>query len=559
MLTPEKIIEKRKKLWEENKSIDQDREYTEMVAEYITRKENKEIRDIIRERPYLLIEMLFQIPNKNGKTVPFFLNVVQRDFQNKLQKEIKNNPHKQKKIIILKGRQQGFTSYITAYQLAYTITINNLSGKTIAHTREDTTAIFQTKAKFFYENLPEKIQPHKKYDSKSEYFFDKLNSHWTISTAGSKNGGRSGTHQLFHGSEVAFWKDAQSKLAGLGEAIVPTGILMLESTANGYNFFKTIFDDALEGNNNYIAFFYEWWRTPEYRTEIETKNVLNKLKKALKNKRRFKNVPSKIIEKLAIIKDKNDLDYEQIYWWIGKYQDKKNKALQEYPHEPQDAFLTSGDTYFDSEKIKLLLNRIDKNNYIDTRKNTWIWKKPQAQAIYVIGADVAEGKGNDASSAVVYRVDEGFEQVLVYHSNQIPPDRFGIVLADIAREYNEALIAVERNNHGHSVINTLENQEYYYNLFENHKGDYGWLTTGSSKYLMLDEFDTAIREDDIEINDYKLLNELLSVIIDKNGKASVNGKDRVVANAIAWQMRKHVQREKIGTDIMKVVQQGGWL
>jgi hypothetical protein len=554
MITSQQIIQKRKKLWDKNEEIEKDNEYLQSIANFILDPEanNERVEQELLEDPYLLIEMMFQIPNKKGKTVPFFLNNVQKDFLQQLEELKEKYPNEQKKVLILKGRQQGFTSLITAYQLAYTVMRSNMSGKTIAHTREDTAGIFQMKAKFFFEHIPEIFQPKKKYDSKSEYFFDILNSHWTISTAGSKEGGRSSTVQMLHGSEVAFWKDAQAKLAGLGEAIVPDGLLILESTANGYNYFKTLFDEAIEGNNSYHAFFYQWWRTPEYRMEFETKEVLNQFKKAIKNKSRYKNIPSKIMEKLAIVREKYNVDYEQLYWWSKKYQDKKDKALQEYPHSPADAFLTSGDTYFDSEKIKLLLNEIDKNNYIEERKHTWIWQKPVERAVYIIGADVAEGVGGDASSATIYRVDRGFTQVLVYHNNQIPPDRFGSILAQLGREYNNALIAVERNNHGHSVINTLENQENYYNLYEDDKGKYGWHTNGESKFRMLDELDSAIRNGDININDWRLLNELLSVT-KEDKKVNINGKDRVAANAIAYQMRKYVKRETVDQNILQAL------
>ncbi|MEG0398435.1 MAG: hypothetical protein RR656_05040, partial [Cetobacterium sp.] len=66
---------------------------------------------------------------------------------------------------------------------------------------------------------------------------------------------------------------------------------------------------------------------------------------------------------------------------------------------------------------------------------------------------------------------------------------------------------------------------------------YGWLTTESSKYFMLDELDTAIRLGHIKIKSARTLKQLRS-ILKKNGKVSINGKDRIVAVAIAWAVRK---------------------
>lgn len=289
--------------------------------------------------------MIFIVVNKTQKTVPFFLNVVQKDFIYRLNQA--KEDYKQGKIIeiamlVLKGRQQGFTTLVTAYQLACTITQKNFQGFTAADEGSNTEVIFQNKAKLPHSYLPEKIKPTEKFNNKRELFFSKLNSSWSVDTA-TKNMGRSRTINFFHGSECAFWKDGiAATQAGLGEAFTADCIKIYESTANGFNDFQKMWDSGI-----FINCFYEWWRTPEYRVNFETEE---------KKQIFIENIESKdewIFKRLKWLKDEIELELEQLYWYFNKYQKYIDKELikQEYPCMPEEAFLSSGACYFDKEKI----------------------------------------------------------------------------------------------------------------------------------------------------------------------------------------------------------------
>ena len=82
----------------------------------------------VKARPYLLIEAVLTVVDKNKKTVPFFLNEVQKDFISQTEKYGKGKPY-----FILKGRQQGFTTLITAIQLCNAVVSRNFSGFTLAN------------------------------------------------------------------------------------------------------------------------------------------------------------------------------------------------------------------------------------------------------------------------------------------------------------------------------------------------------------------------------------------------------------------------------------------
>ena len=236
-ITARDLIEKRRARWEELHDIDYDRRIVEAAARKIL--EDKEIAREIYEKPYLLIETAFLIVDKQKETVPFFLNEVQRDFIERFEEKGTEKPY-----FILKGRQQGFTSLITAIQLSYAIVRKNFSGMTLANTSDNALAIFNDKAKTVYARLPEILKPHEKFNSKRELFFDKANSSWRIDTA-SAQVGRSRTPNFVHYSEVAFFECTLSALQkSMGEASTRDAFVVYETTANGFNEAKSLWDSG---------------------------------------------------------------------------------------------------------------------------------------------------------------------------------------------------------------------------------------------------------------------------------------------------------------------------
>ena len=258
------IIEKRREMWESARDIEKDREYIEAVARFLVMPEGADLREEIHHHPELLIEMVFVIVDKKLQTVPFFLNEVQRSFIEDLNRAIEEQRAGQRldlKFLVLKGRQQGFTSLITAYQLACSITRKNFAGFTLADSSDNTETIFEDKAKFPITHLGP-LKPTEKYNTRRELLFERLNSKWRVATAGSKDIGRSKTLNFFHGSEVAFWsKGINAVMTGLGQALTKDSIQILETTPNGFNEFKDLWDGAVDGDNSWEPKFYQWWLT----------------------------------------------------------------------------------------------------------------------------------------------------------------------------------------------------------------------------------------------------------------------------------------------------------
>ena len=364
MINAKRIIDKRKQLWQEHNDIDIDRQYRDSTATYLTRAEGKELRKEVQKNPEHLVEMFFCIVDKEQQTVPFFFNAVQQEFLNILNEDLELYAAGKKlhlKYLVLKGRQQGFTSLINAYQLACAITRKNFSSYTLADNNDNTEHIFSDKARYYFDNLPANIKPSTRYSSRRELDFSKdggggMNSKWRVSTAGNVDAGRSKTLNFFHGSEVAFWKDSKHILIGLSEAFTKNAIVILETTANGYNEFKDMWDE----DNNYTNLFFEWWKTDEYKLTFESDKIerefVNNVMSAVEET--DPDAEMWVLYRCKWLRKAKELSWTQLYWYYNKWKDKRSSIRQEYPCGSEEAFIATGRNYFNMENVARRLDEL---------------------------------------------------------------------------------------------------------------------------------------------------------------------------------------------------------
>lgn len=564
--TVDYFIERRKIKWNEDHDIERDKEFRDVIADEIIEKKDLYLKQI-KEKPERMIELFFVVVDKEQNTVPFFLNNVQQDFINKLNKAIedyKNGIIVDISILILKGRQQGFTTLITAYQLASTIMNKNFQGFTVADEGTNTETIFQNKAKYPYNLLPDALKPTEKFNNKRQFLFEKLNSSWEVDTA-TENMGRSRTINFLHGSECAFWKHGiASTQAGIGEALTKNCIKIYESTANGFNDFEKMWSSG-----RHINCFYEWWKTPEYRFNFRDEKQKQKFIEELETK-------DWIHERCKWLLEEKKLDLEQIYWYYNKYLNYIDKELikQEYPCSPQEAFLTTGLCYFDKEQIVRRILEVQKpikkgyfnyttkafrdnygEEYIKIDKYEWvedeegcieIYEDVQKRHPYVLGGDTA-GDGSDFFTAHVLDNITGKQVVkLKQKFNEI---EYTMQIFCLGMYYNEALIGLETNFSTYPT-NKLDEMKYP-NLYVREKEDtyqdkkekrFGFKTTPITRPLILAELQSIVLNSIEKINDKETLEEMLKFIknMDKKGRPEAEvgyHDDLVMALAISFYIR----------------------
>ena len=558
--TADYLIQKRKEKWAENHNIEYDKKFREAVVNELM--QNKDLLNELKASPEKLIELLFIVVDKEQKTMPFFLNDVQHEFidtLNKAKEDFEKGLITDISLLVLKGRQQGFTTVVTAYQLSCSILNRNFQGFTLADKSDNAEAIFQNKAKYPYSQLPEGIKPTEKFNNRKQLLFEKINSSWAVDTA-TKDVGRSRTVNFFHGSECAFWKDGIASIqAALGEAFTKNCIKIYESTANGYNDYQKMWDSGV-----HINCFYEWWQTKEYRLNFPSETVKQEFVNSIDKGNEW------IYERLRWLRDEKKLELEQLYWYYKKYEGYIDKRLikQEYPCSAREAFLLSGENVFDTEKLLLRLNTIPKPLKVgyflydydglkisnirwhnDTNGYIRIYQVPDVpqQTNYCIGGDTA-GEGSDYFTGHVLDARTGIQVATL--KNQFDPDLYTKQMYCLGKYYKDALIAIEANFDSFPIRELQRlgyNNQYVREQLDSYTGKmdkrFGFRTTTLTRPTIIANLIQIVRENTESINDKDTLEELLTIVRNEKGRIEApegGHDDQMMGLAIAHEARGQV-------------------
>jgi hypothetical protein len=213
----------------------------------------------------LFASAFFKIKKKNGSLADFNFNTAQKYIHSRL--EAQKEATGKVRAVILKGRQQGCSTYVQARYFHKTITQKGVKTFILTHESEATQNLFDI-TKRYYDNLADDICPIADTDASKKLYFSALDSGYAVGTARNRGTGRSATIQLLHGSEVAFWEHASEHAQGLLQAVSgePGTEVILESTANGVgNYYYQKWYQALNQDDEWQAIFVPWFWQDEYR------------------------------------------------------------------------------------------------------------------------------------------------------------------------------------------------------------------------------------------------------------------------------------------------------
>jgi len=458
----------------------------------ISKEENlKRLRD-----PKFYLENFTKIKGKTqGSLIPFVLNEAQKDLFNTLKKY--------SRIIINKARQLGTSTGSVGWIYHNTI-INPGTTSALIGYNTQLTAELLDKVKTLYQSTPDELKPTIHYNSRWEISFPKINSKILVIAAGDSVG-RGFTLNNVLATELPQWENAEEKLIALEASVPISGKLIIESTPMWVgDLFHRLW---VTKDNGYVKKEYGWWWGYS-REDVEI------IKKRMNNPIKF-----------------------------GREMELK--------------FLSTGLAVFDTDKIQEHFKNIlkvgdsvkneDGSETLVEKYGDWvIYKKPNPTHFYSTGVDSAEGlEGGDFSCAVIWDRTTG-EEVAFYH-RYIPPDIFAKELNTVGRLYNNALMVVEINNHGLTVVSNLKQLLYpnFYFRLERYEtmgmtssDRIGWKTNKMTRPVLIDEFDKAFREDLLLIHSKELLDEMIVFIYDKNGDMNATHgykDDCIFAAAIGWQ------------------------
>jgi hypothetical protein len=421
-----------------------------------------------------------------------------------------------RRTIVLKARQIGFSTLAAAFAFWEIFFWADRPEVMLSRTEREAAKLLQ-KAKYGYKQLPEWMRqrgPALISDNQLKIVFN--NESYLESLPSGNDPARGESLYRIFVDEMAFLPNSEEAWASIEPTVDVGGRVVCLSTANGEgNIFHSLWVGSQTGTNSFKGIFFPWSAS-----------------------------------------DRDDSWYEVKRRELPDWQ-----LAQEYPSDPDEAFIRSGRPVFDLDVIRQIETKEPRCGYLHKGmgRNVYEFREdggelsifafPELDGVYCIGADVAEGLGHgDYSSAHV--IDAYNEQVVAHWHGHVDPDLFGSdILYALGAWYNQALMGVENNNHGLTTLKALQRTGYK-NIYRQRRlaqrnpqatEILGWRTTAASKPLAVDELSKALRDDELYVPCAKTLGELRTFVREASGKMHGSPHDdRVMSLAIANQMLKHV-------------------
>ena len=501
-------------------------------------------------RPESFYSDCLRILPKVGRVKEFVINAHQKIIQEAVDRQ--RSCGKPVRIIILKPRQTGIST-VSAANLFHSIRFGSGVGMVVSKDLDSAEHLFGIIQRFYY-YLPageKEVLQTIASNRKELKFAEPHGGRILVETARKDTAGHSFTVRHLHLSEVSRWENVNDDtIAGLMNSVPrePETSIVIESVANGMSGW---FYQKWYANDDFEKVFLPWYEHDEYQKELPIDVGL--YTQGLDDKERRLHSEGRTLE--------------QIEWrrWATKNncQGDPEKFKEQYPATADEAFLSTGNTFFHIPSLAEMRPqtglrcdiRLFEHPRLHTRdiqaipneRGLWtVWKRPESGRDFVVGADIAEGveidgapaeDRRDYSAADILDRHTG-EQVAQFHA-QVTPDEFGRQLALAGEWYNWAYVNPEMNaGYGAHLVDTMVNEKYPEHLFyRRDDNNIGWKTTKVNKKPLLSALDMAIRDKELVINSAETVRELRSFIVKPDGKlegGAGSKDDRVLSLAIAY-------------------------
>jgi hypothetical protein len=421
--------------------------------------------------------------------------------------------------ICLKARQIGFSTLVSAYVLWQVFGWSDRPIILLSKGEREAKDLL-IKAKYNLKSMPGWVRergPRLLDKNMSVMTFDNDSVIESLPSANDPARGKSAFQVVV--DEWAFLNNPESAWASIEPISDIGGRLIGISTANGEgNFFHELWVKAERGENGFRSVFFPW----------------------------------------SAVDDRDQAWYEQKCQSLLPWQ-----RAQEYPGSAEEAFVGSGNPVFDLEVIRrfreeaaqeVTITASSRSQVLLTEGGPFsVWEPPNHKDrwTYVVGADIAMDPNGDYTVAWVLCVNTG-EPVAVWYG-RCEPDVFGFeVLPAIGWYYRNAYVCPEINNHGLTTLKALQRSGYR-NIYRRRSlttrrdqtmDTLGWLTTKTTKPLLVDELGAWLREVG-NVPHRTTLAELRQFVRDQDGKMHGSPHDdTVIALGLAVQARKWAVTER---------------
>lgn len=453
--------------------------------------------------------------------------------------------------IVLKPRQIGFSTLEVLRDIQFARTHEGVQVVIVVHTEKAKTELFSAAHLMVRALVALGLAPEPSECTKHSIRWDDIDSSIQIIEAGkddktAANRGRSGTIHRLHMTEAAFYSAADETATALFAALGDNECV-IESTANGVgNWFHTKYQAARDGAFDFQSHFFPWYEHPEY---VADPAVYSRGPKT----RREAHWEAELLD--------IGCSDEQIAWWRRQVEKTDlDRTLQEYPPTPDAAFRVSGETWLEPEHLDRLragvrqpverrLLKLGEQKHGELR----IYEYPVPGESYIIAADPSEGGGGDEAALVIMHHQSG-RFVAAWDHARTKAASLGLLLNDVGRMYNTALVAVERqewrgggSRGGKTTLAELSKVYPRSRIYHDEKGAIGWSTDGSTRPLLWGELAKAIEHGLVDSPDAKTVGEAASIVVGDDGRPAARKKGKrksdsaddglFVSWGIAWQVR----------------------
>jgi hypothetical protein len=405
--------------------------------------------------------------------------------------------------IILKARQLGISTVVAGY-VTWMMLFHRDKNVIVMATKFSTAANLVKKVKSLVKSVPKWMQISTiSVDNRTS--FELSNGSQIKATSTSADAGRSEALSLLVLDEAAHIQGLDELWTGLYPTLSTGGRCIALSTPNGVgNWFHQTYVDADEGNNDFSPTRLPWDVHP-------------------------------------------DRDIE----WFKK--ETKNMSQRQIAQELECNFNMSGETVVHPENLTTMESIVCDPKYkAGFDRNFYIWEDYTPEASYMMVADVARGDGRDFSAFHILNV-ETMTQVAEYQG-KVEPDMYADFLYDAGKQYGGCMLVVENNNIGYSVLSKLQDKGYP-NLYFSAKGTHeyldpvnaqytsksvaGFTTSAKTRPLIVSKLEEFIRNQLLNINSTRLLNELKTFVWNNGKPEAMQGynDDLVMSMAIACWVR----------------------
>jgi len=405
--------------------------------------------------------------------------------------------------VILKARQLGIST-ITAGYIVWMMLFHRDKSILVMATKFATAGNLVKKVKGIMRNLPEWIKIATiEVDNRNSFELSNGSSIKAASTSG--DAGRSEALSLLVLDEAAHIENLEELWTGLYPTLSTGGRCIALSTPNGVgNWFHKTCVDAEDAANNFYLTTLPW-----------------------------------------------DVHPERDGQWYKK--ETKNMSKRQIAQELKCNFNTSGETVIDPDCMEWMLSMVKKPKYrTGFDRNFWIWEEYDPSCNYLMTVDVSRGDGADFSTFQILKLET--LEIVGEYQGKITPDLFANMLNQVAREFGNAMLVVENNNIGFTVLDKLIEYGYpnlYYSIkstheyIEQHQAEIrnsavaGFTTTMKTRPLIVAKLEEFVRNKLIKVYSSRPANEMKTFIW-KNGKPQAMkgyNDDLIMALAIACWVR----------------------